>query len=191
MFAVPAHRLVLHSFAVHPGEPTLPDMTSPEDLVSLTTDIVAAYVVHNSVSVGDVSALISVVHTALVSLGRPLVPAAEATKPAVALRASIKPEYLICLEDGRHVKMLKRYLATRYNLTPAEYRAKWKLPADYPMVAPNYAERRRELAHSIGLGRKRSPMAEPAPAAPEPEPTPESAPSPKTPRRKLKIAAKG
>ncbi|WP_432215205.1 MucR family transcriptional regulator [Sphingobium yanoikuyae] len=81
----------------------------------------------------------------------------------------MKPDYLVCLEDGRRVKMLKRYLSTRYNLTPAEYRTKWSLPPDYPMVAPSYAERRRELAHSIGLGRKRKPVAELATPIPEPK----------------------
>lgn len=134
-------------------------------LVTLTAEIVAAHVAHNSVAVGDVALLIRNVHTALSGLGR----AAEATEvklePAVSIRASVKPDHIICLEDGKKLKMLKRHLMTHYQLTPAEYRAKWNLPSDYPMVAPNYAEQRRTLAKQIGLGRKPR-KDEPAPKSP-------------------------
>ncbi|PXA93323.1 transcriptional regulator, partial [Nostoc sp. 3335mG] len=95
------------------------------------------------------------VHDALNELGSPPEPAAPPAEPAVPVRASVKPDYIVCLEDGRKLKMLKRHLMTHYNLTPEQYRAKWNLPADYPMVAPNYAEQRRTLAKKIGLGTQR------------------------------------
>lgn len=125
-----------------------------ETLITLTSDIVAAHVSNNSVSVGDLAALITNVYGALASLGAPA-PAAEAPpEPAVSIRSSVKPDHIVCLEDGKKLKMLKRHLMTHYNLTPDQYRARWGLAADYPMVAPNYAEKRRELAKKIGLGRK-------------------------------------
>jgi predicted transcriptional regulator len=126
-----------------------------ETLITLTADIVAAHVSNNSVAVSDIPALIANVHSALTGLGGPVQaePAAR-PEPAVSVRASIKPDYIVCLEDGKKLKMLKRHLMTHYNLTPEQYRAKWGLPADYPMVAPNYAEQRRTLAVKIGLGRK-------------------------------------
>ena len=125
------------------------------DLLALTADIVAAHVAHNRVTVGELPELISKVHGALASLGEDgAVPAAAEQKPAVSIRSSIKPDHIICLEDGKKLTMLKRYLHTNYGMTPQQYRAKWKLPADYPMVAPNYAEKRRTLAKAIGLGRK-------------------------------------
>lgn len=123
-------------------------------LITLTADIVAAHVTNNSVAVSDLPSLIQNVHEALSGLGKSEVAVEPKLEPAVSVRASIKPDYLICLEDGKKLKMLKRHLNTHYQMTPAEYRAKWKLPADYPMVAPNYAEQRRTLAKSIGLGRK-------------------------------------
>lgn len=150
-----------------------------ETLVELTADIVSAHVANNSVAVSDVAMLISSVHSALAGLGantqEPTHAAIQA--PAVSIRQSIKPDHLVCLEDGKKMKMLKRYLMTHYQMTPADYRAKWNLPADYPMVAPNYAEQRRMLAKAIGLGRKR--------ASPAPDPTPTSIP-PKV-RRTLKV----
>ncbi|HWW63199.1 MAG TPA: MucR family transcriptional regulator [Sphingomonadaceae bacterium] len=138
-----------------------------ETLLALTADIVSAHVGNNSVGVGDLPALIVSVHAALSKLGAPAVEEAPAKAPAVSVRASIRPDYLVCLEDGKKLKMLKRHLMTHYQLTPAEYRAKWGLPADYPMVAPNYAESRRTLAKAIGLGRKKTPepAAKPAPQA--------------------------
>ena len=125
-----------------------------EMLITLTSDIVAAHVSNNSVSVDDVSALISNVYGALAGLGQSAAVVDVMPEPAVSIRASIKPDFIVCLEDGKKLKMLKRHLMTRYNLTPDQYRARWNLPADYPMVAPNYAEKRRELAKKIGLGRK-------------------------------------
>ena len=123
------------------------------DLISLTADIVSAHVANNNVATGDVAVLIRNVYDALEAAGAP--PALEAPKaePAVSVKASVKPDYLVCLEDGKKLKMLKRYLRTNYNMTPEDYRAKWSLPRDYPMVAPIYAEQRRGLARQIGLGR--------------------------------------
>jgi predicted transcriptional regulator len=133
-----------------------------ETLITLTSDIVAAHVSNNSVSVSDLPVLISNVYSALAGL-KPSEPVSEpAPEPAVSIRASVKNDHIVCLEDGKKLKMLKRHLATRYNMTPEQYRARWNLPADYPMVAPAYAEKRRELAKKIGLGRK--PAAAPAPA---------------------------
>ena len=131
-------------------------MESNDDtLLTLTADIVAAHVSNNSVAVNDLPNLIQNVHGALsgisgASLRRKLEP-----EPKVSIRSSIKPDYIVCLEDGKKLKMLKRHLMTHYNLTPDQYRQKWGLSADYPMVAPNYAEQRRTLAKSIGLGTKR------------------------------------
>jgi len=129
-------------------------MSADETLITLTADIVAAHVSNNSVAVNDLAALIANVHGALSALGEPAVAEEVKQEPAVSVRASIKPEYLVCLEDGKKLKMLKRHLMTHYQMTPADYRAKWNLPSDYPMVAPSYAAQRKELAHKIGLGRK-------------------------------------
>jgi predicted transcriptional regulator len=126
-----------------------------ETFITLTADIVAAHVSNNSVAVNDLPTLISNVHMALSSLGTPAKPVEVKQEPAVSIRSSIKPEYIICLEDGKQLKMLKRHLMTHYGMTPDDYRAKWGLPSTYPMVAPNYAERRRTLAKAIGLGTKR------------------------------------
>jgi len=124
-----------------------------ETLISLTSDIVAAHVSNNNVAVEDVATLIQSVYGALQGLGTAEV-VEERPEPAVSIRASVKPDYLVCLEDGKKMKMLKRYLMTQYGMTPDQYRARWNLPADYPMVAPEYAEKRRKLAKDIGLGRK-------------------------------------
>lgn len=126
-----------------------------EMLITLTSDIVAAHVSNNSVAVSDLPVLIKNVYGALSSLSD--APAAPEVKlePAVSIRSSIKPDYIVCLEDGKKLKMLKRHLMTHYQMTPDDYRTKWSLPADYPMVAPNYAEQRRTLAKKIGLGTKR------------------------------------
>ena len=126
-----------------------------ETLISLTADIVAAHVSNNSVAVSDLPLLISNVHNALSALGGSAPVPEVKQEPAVSVRASIKPDYIVCLEDGKKLKMLKRHLMTHYQMTPEQYRAKWNLPADYPMVAPNYAEQRRTLAKKIGLGTKR------------------------------------
>lgn len=126
-----------------------------ETLVTLTADIVAAHVSNNSVAVSDLPLLIQNVHGALVGLGNSEPEPEVKQEPAVSIRSSVKPDYIVCLEDGKKLKMLKRHLMTHYQMTPEQYRAKWNLPADYPMVAPNYAEQRRTLAKKIGLGTKR------------------------------------
>lgn len=137
-----------------------------DTLLALTADIVAAHVGNNNVLVGDVPALIQNVHNALTSLGAPASEPAVEQQPAISIRSSVKPDFIVCLEDGKKLKMLKRYLASNYNMTPAQYRAKWKLPADYPMVAPNYSSQRKDLAHKMGLGRKKAADA-PVAAAPK------------------------
>ena len=124
-------------------------------LITLTADIVAAHVSNNSVAVNDLPTLISNVHNALTALGGPPPQPEVKQEPKVSIRASVKPDYIVCLEDDKKLKMLKRHLMTHYNLTPDQYRQKWGLSSDYPMVAPNYAEQRRALAKSIGLGTKR------------------------------------
>jgi predicted transcriptional regulator len=128
------------------------DMT--ETLITLASDIVAAHVSNNSVAGEELPSLIQNVYGALAGLTGSKTAAAPPPEPAVSIRASVKPDYIVCLEDGKKLKMLKRHLRTSYNMSPEEYRARWNLPADYPMVAPNYAEKRRELAKKIGLGRK-------------------------------------
>jgi predicted transcriptional regulator len=134
----------------------MPDTDGVEDmLLTLTADIVAAHVSNNSVAVNDLPNLIQNVHSALYGIsGKPAAPEAR-PEPKVPVRSSIKPDYIVCLEDGKRLKMLKRHLMTHYQMTPDQYRQKWGLNADYPMVAPNYAEKRRTLAKSIGLGTKR------------------------------------
>jgi predicted transcriptional regulator len=126
-----------------------------ETLITLTADIVSAHVSNNSVAVSDLPLLIGNVYAALSGLGARAEEAAPKPEPAVSIRSSVKPDYIVCLEDGKKLKMLKRHLMTHYNMTPDDYRKKWGLPADYPMVAPNYAEQRRSLAKKIGLGTKR------------------------------------
>ena len=125
------------------------------NLKDLTVDVVSAHVSNNNVATSDLPNLIKSVYDALSWLGKEAAAAPEEKQaPAVSVRSSIKPDYLVCLEDGKKLTMLKRYLSTRFNLTPDQYRTKWNLPKDYPMVAPNYADKRRSLAHAIGLGRK-------------------------------------
>ena len=132
------------------------DNEGAEDtLLALTADIVAAHVSNNSVSVNDVPTLISNVHAALSNISDNRSAPEARAEPKVPIRSSIKPDYIVCLEDGKRLKMLKRHLMTHYQMTPDQYRQKWGLNADYPMVAPNYAEQRRALAKSIGLGTKR------------------------------------
>jgi predicted transcriptional regulator len=125
-----------------------------ETLITLTADIVSAHVSNNSVAVNDLPTLIQNVHNALNGLGGRQPAAQTRPEPAVSVRSSVKPDYIVCLEDGKKLKMLKRHLMTHYQMTPDQYRQKWALGADYPMVAPNYAEQRRTLAKSIGLGTK-------------------------------------
>jgi len=121
---------------------------------TLTADIVAAHVSNNSVAVNDLPQLIANVHSALSGLS-PLGAVEKKPEPKVPIRSSVKPDYIVCLEDGKRLKMLKRHLMTHYQMTPDQYRTRWGLSPDYPMVAPNYAEQRRTLAKSIGLGTKR------------------------------------
>lgn len=125
------------------------------DLIELSTEIVAAYVSHNTVSPSDLPRVISDVHGALKGLKAGAAPEPqEERKPAIPVRKSVTPDYIVCLEDGKKFKSLKRHLRTHYNLTPEEYREKWGLPTDYPMVAPNYSATRSRLAKDNGLGRK-------------------------------------
>jgi predicted transcriptional regulator len=129
-----------------------------DDLLALTADIVSSHVANNSVAVNDLPLLIQNVYGTLSGLGGAAKAPEVRQEPAVAIRSSIKPDYIVCLEDGKKLKMLKRHLMTSYGMTPDDYRAKWGLAADYPMVAPNYAESRRQLAKDIGLGTKRAGM---------------------------------
>lgn len=134
----------------------MPDMIDGEQLTSLTADIVSAYVANNPVPAGDLPNLIGDIHrslTGLVSGERET--EAEPQTPAVPIKKSVHNDYIICLEDGKKYKSLKRHLGVHYGLTPDEYRQKWNLPASYPMVAPSYAAARSELAKSMGLGRKK------------------------------------
>ncbi|MFO1100279.1 MAG: MucR family transcriptional regulator [Xanthobacteraceae bacterium] len=129
---------------------------APQNYIELTADIVSAYVSNNSVSAGDIPGLINQVHSALMRVsGGQIEAPAEPLKPAVPLKKSITPEYIVCLEDGKKFKSLKRHLRTQYNMTPEQYREKWSLAPDYPMVAPNYAAARSQLAKQMGLGQQR------------------------------------
>ncbi len=143
-------------------------------ILKLTTDIVAAHVSHNHLTADALPELIKSVYASLVTVstgGAAASAAAERPSPAVPIKKSVFPNYIVCLEDGKHLKMLKRHLETSYNLTPEKYREKWDLPASYPMVAPNYAKQRSALAKQIGLGRK------PEGAAPVPVIEPGKAPA--------------
>jgi len=132
------------------------EMNEGGNLIDLAADIVSAYVSNNSVAASDLPALINEVHGALSRVTTGAVEAEpEPLKPAVPVKKSVHPDYIICLEDGKKFKSLKRHLRTHYNMTPEEYREKWGLPADYPMVAPNYAQARSELAKKMGLGQQR------------------------------------
>ncbi len=126
-----------------------------ETLMELTADIVSAHVGHNRVDAGDVPKLIKTVYNALAGTGQPAPAPQEALQPKVSIRSSLKPDAITCLDCGAKMKMLKRHLMTNHGMTPDEYRQKWGLAADYPMVAPNYAEQRRVLAKKIGLGTTR------------------------------------
>ena len=130
-------------------------LAGDNDLIDLSADIVCAYVSHNALSVTDLPKLIADVHSALRGLqGTGVQEPVEDLKPAVPVRKSVAPDYIVCLEDGKKFKSLKRHLRTHYDLSPEEYREKWGLAADYPMVAPNYSATRSRLAKDIGLGRK-------------------------------------
>jgi predicted transcriptional regulator len=132
------------------------DTSGDGSFIELTAEIVSAYVSNNTVPAADIPALISQVHTALSRVSNKTGDGAgEALKPAVSLKKSITPEFIVCLEDGKKFKSLKRHLRTQYNMTPEQYREKWGLSADYPMVAPNYAAARSQLAKQMGLGQQR------------------------------------
>ena len=161
-----------------------------EALLDHVSDIVSAHVSNNAVAAADLPGLIQAVYASLAALGQAPDAAPEELKPAVSVRASVRPDAVTCLECGEKMKMLKRHLGTEHGLTPTEYRSRWSLPADYPMVAPDYAAKRKELAVRIGLGRKpgQSPNAkvETAPeAAPKAQPKADAAPAK---RQKLGVA---
>ncbi|WP_334128747.1 MucR family transcriptional regulator [Sneathiella sp.] len=131
-------------------------LTEREELLRMTADITAAYVSNNHIENSEITDVIKAVYNSLASLDTEAEPDQPAEpKPAVPIKRSVHDDYLICLEDGKQLKMLKRYLRSNYDMTPEEYRAKWNLPPDYPMVAPAYAKRRSEFAKEFGLGRKR------------------------------------
>lgn len=129
-----------------------PEKHTAKELLEHTTEIVAAHVSNNTVAVGDLPDLIKQVYSTLASVETGAAPVAERPQPAVPIKRSVTPDYIVCLEDGKKLKMLKRHLKTAYNMSPEEYRERWGLPADYPMVAPNYAAQRSSLAKKIGLG---------------------------------------
>lgn len=132
------------------------DTTSSGHYIELTADIVSAYVSNNTVPATDIPALINQVHSALLRVTSGQTEGtSEPLKPAISVKKSITPEHIVCLEDGKKFKSLKRHLRTQYNMTPEQYREKWDLPADYPMVAPNYAAARSQLAKQMGLGQQR------------------------------------
>ncbi len=134
---------------------TASDKVTRDDLLRMAVDVVAAYLSNNQVSTTQIPEIINSVFNSLTSLEVETVEVTtELPKPATTIRKSVTPEYLVCLEDGKKLKMLKRHLRTNYSMTPEDYRAKWNLPPDYPMVAPNYARQRSEFAKKIGLGKK-------------------------------------
>ncbi len=138
------------------SERTEPRKVPHDELLRMTTDVVSAYLSQNRLGAIDVPHVIGTVYASLAGLnGRGKVTSIEALKPAIAIKRSVMPDHIVCLEDGKKLKMLKRHLRTTYGLSPEEYRAKWGLPADYPMVAPNYAAQRSDFAKKIGLGRGR------------------------------------
>ena len=130
------------------------DNNNSDELLALTAEIVSSHVANNTVSLADLPQLIQQVYATLANIGGFSDAPGQRPQPAVPVKRSITPDYIICLEDGRKLKMLKRHLKTAYNLTPEEYRERWALPPDYPMVAPNYAKQRSSLAKKIGLGTK-------------------------------------
>ena len=133
-----------------------PNPATQPDVLRMAVEVASAYLGNNSVPAGQVPEVINTIYTSLNALnGQVAQGSAEPPKPAVSVRRSVHPDYIVCLEDGKKLKMLKRHLRAAYGMTPDEYRAKWNLPADYPMVAPNYAEQRSAFAKKIGLGRKK------------------------------------
>src|SRR3954447_17125915 len=157
------------------GSPTrertdrMSELQNTPKTIELAAEIVSAFVSNNSVPIAELPALIGSIHAALTSVatGATEQPAEEPKAPAVSIKKSVQPDYIVCLDDGKRFKSLKRHLRTTYNLTPDQYRAKWGLAHDYPMVAPNYAATRSELAKRLGLGARRR-------TTPEPQPTPKA-----------------
>ena len=131
------------------------DQSNSPEIMQMAVEIVSAYVGNNAISSAQVPDVISSVYGSLMALSEAGTTSSEALNPAVPIRRSVTPDYLVCLEDGKKLKMLKRHLRAVYGLSPEEYRTKWGLPADYPMVAPNYAKQRSNFAKQIGLGRKK------------------------------------
>ncbi len=144
----------------------MPQNEQSPELLEHTTRIVAAHVANNPIAVTDVTGLIVTVHQTLAALGPE--EAAAKPKPAVSIKQSVKPEYIVCLEDGKKQKMLKRHLKAAHDMTPNDYRKRWGLPSDYPMIAPNYAAMRSKLAKKIGLGRKPAPKVKAQPKTKNP-----------------------
>jgi predicted transcriptional regulator len=134
------------------GSTLMVELNQSSDLLTLTTEIVAAHVSNNTVSLGDLPQLINQVYSSLANIGAAPAPPAARPQPATSVKKSVQPDYIVCLEDGKKLKMLKRHLKTAYNMSPEAYRERWGLPPDYPMVAPNYARQRSRLAKEIGLG---------------------------------------
>lgn len=132
----------------------MPEEIKTDELLELTARVVAAHVSNNSVPVNDLPQLIREIHKTLANVGSAESQAAERPNPAVSIKKSVTPDYIVCLEDGKKLKMLKRHLKTAYDMSPEDYRERWNLPQDYPMVAPNYAKQRSKLAKQIGLGTK-------------------------------------
>lgn len=132
-----------------------PEQSTSTDLLRMTAEVVVAYVRNNPLPTAELGSIINTVHGSLAALNGGGAPKAVPQRPAVSIRRSVQPDHIVCLEDGKKLKMLKRHLRTTYGLSPEEYRVKWGLPPDYPMVAPNYAKQRSEFAKQIGLGRKR------------------------------------
>jgi len=130
------------------------DSSNKDDLVCCVSEIVSSYFSNNKVDIDDISKVIANVHAGLSSVSKSGVKPLGKLQPAISIKKSINPDYIICLEDGKKLKMLKRHLKTAYDMTPEDYREKWSLPHDYPMVAPNYAKQRSALAKDIGLGKK-------------------------------------
>lgn len=130
------------------------ERTAHDELLALTTEIVSSYVANNTMSAGEIPGVIEQVYKTLANVNTDGAVMADRPKPAVPIKKSVMPDYLICLEDGKKLKMLKRHLKTAYNMSPEEYRERWGLPADYPMVAPEYAKQRSALAKDIGLGKR-------------------------------------
>jgi predicted transcriptional regulator len=152
--------LIIFENEIHGGIVEMNNLDQSSDLLALTTEIVAAHVSNNTVPVGDLPQLINQVYNSLANIGSVPAAPAERPQPAVPIKKSVHPDFIVCLEDGKKLKMLKRHLKTAYNMTPEAYRERWGLTADYPMVAPNYARQRSRLAKEIGLGtRARRPRA--------------------------------